>query len=927
MNERDLFGFSFNNVPLFDEMYERFLSDPKSVDPSWQKLFRELDSVISQPNSTKEVIVQTIPQFDKEIPKDIRIYRLINAYRRYGHLYANVNPIAVTKIPLPSQLSLQEFGFQESDLSENFPTCGLLDPPEATLGQILLVLQRIYCGSFSIEYMDLDLPDMEKWIQSKIEPIESEPNLSIEQKQMILQYLNKSELFEMFLHTKYVGQKRFSLEGAETLIPILAFIIEIGASLGADEFVMGMAHRGRLNVLSNILEKSYTDIFSEFEENYLPDSFEGSGDVKYHKGFHSEISTSAGHRVQIFLAANPSHLESVDPVVEGEAKAKQLSLGENRVLPLLIHGDGAISGQGVVYETMQLCNLEGYKTNGTMHIVINNQIGFTTLPEEGRSTRYCTDIAKSFGCPVIHVNTEDPEACIFATILATELRHKFQKDVFLDLVCYRKYGHNESDEPAFTQPLEYQVIRQKKTVREIYRDHLIQEGIVEKYMAEKLEIEFKKALNDALRGSKLRIEDLAKKGTPSLAPKQLKELFSPVSTRVSRDEMQKIAEQCCTVPDSLILHKKLYHLLEERMEMAKGNKPFDWGMAEMMAYATLLWQGVDIRLSGQDSGRGTFSHRHLQWISQKTDEKYFPLSHLKRGQGRCDILNSPLSEFASVGFEFGYSMARPDALVLWEAQFGDFCNGAQIVIDQFISTSEQKWGTPSNLVLLLPHGYEGQGPEHSSARMERFLLLAGDENMLICNPTTPAQFFHLLRRQVLKKFYKPSIVFTPKGLLRHSLCISSLDDFTKDSFQEILDDPAPPKNPARIAFCSGRIFYDLFIEREKMQGKNVILIRMEQLYPLHMEEIKKMISKYKGIKEYIWVQEEPKNMGAWSYIQMQLESLLPTGMKLKYIGRDTSASPATGYHALHRREHAAILKQIFPIEEEPNLDIRHFQSV
>lgn len=922
MDRKNSIDAGFNNISFYEEMFWQYQKDPKSVDRSWKELFSHLDGhkidlQLIEPQSHK------FPIIAQDTPGDIRIYHLIEAYRKYGHLMANINPIATWQIEQPKQLELQALGFQEEELNHFFPTCGLMDQPTAPLSEIIQTLQTIYCGSIGIEYVGSNGGEMELWLQSKIEPNHFQANLSIEQKQLILHYLNKSEIFEVFLHTKYVGQKRFSLEGEETLIPILAFIINQGSDLGVNDFVIGMAHRGRLNVLCNILDKSYVDVFSEFEESYIPDSIEGSGDVKYHKGFYSQIRTDTGHDVRIYLTPNPSHLESVDPVVEGQTKAKQVEIGEGgeaKVMPILIHGDAAISGQGVVYETMQFGNLAGFQTGGTVHIVINNQIGFTTLPSEGRSTRYCTDIAKAFGAPVFHVNAEDPEACVSVTLLALELRQKFHRDVFIDIVGYRKYGHNESDEPAFTQPLEYQLIRKKQPIRDLYRDQLIQQGVVEKHVAETLETEFKEALNEALKGSKLKLESSAKKTVEEKKPMQ-GNLFQPVNTGVPVSELQKIGERCCSVPEKLVVHKKLQGLLEERLQMARGEKPIDWGMGEILAYASLLWEGRSVRLSGQDCGRGTFSHRHALWMAQNTEQKYFPLSHLKQGQGRCDVLNSPLSEYAALGFEFGYSMANPEVLVLWEAQFGDFCNGAQIIIDQYLSTSEQKWGVKSSLVLLLPHGYEGQGPEHSSARIERFLALAGQENMYICNATTPAQFFHLLRRQLLGKVYKPLILFTPKGLLRHSLCVSSLEELEKDTFEEVIDDPISPKQPARLVFCSGRIFYDLMIEREKMENKHIAIIRIEQLYPLHLERIQQLLAKYETVEEYLWVQEEPRNMGAWDFIHHHVEHLLPKGKRIRYVGRERSASPAGGSLALHRKQHAAMMKEIFPIEEQPDTNL------
>lgn len=737
---------SLDNRKLTEEVYAQFVSDPSSVDPSWQQYFRQL--------GTQKRVEKT-----KQEKNDLRIFNLINAYRSYGHLLAKINPIAIAPPEEPSVLNPATYGLFAEDLSRIYSTYGLLEKEDATLSEILATLKSIYCNKIGVEFMGLQRPEIEEWLQNNLERNHFQVHLSIEQKRMILQLLNKSELFEVFLHTKYTGQKRFSIEGGETLIPILEAIIETGASFGGEDFFIGMAHRGRINTLTNILKKSFAEVFSEFEEGYIPDSFEGSGDVKYHKGFTSESFSIHGHKVSVVLAPNPSHLEAVDPVVEGQVKAKQALLNDpnaiNKIVPILVHGDAAIAGQGVIYETLQLYRLKGYSTGGTIHVVINNQIGFTTLPGDGRSTYYCTDIARAFGAPVFHVNAEDPEGCIYAANLAMELRQKFHCDVFIDLNCYRKYGHNETDEPAFTQPLEYQIIRKKRPIREIYRDDLIHQGILEKEMAESLEEEFKNALQKALIEAKKpqKHNPIASSASPFYKPQE--DLFQIIETGVPQKTLQSLAERFCSVPEGFSIHPKLLNLLQERLEMVhlgEDVKPVDWGMGETLAYASLLEGGTRIRISGQDSCRGTFSHRHGVWVDQRAEKTYFPLQHLEQKQGIFELINSPLSEFAVVGFEYGYSIANPDSLVIWEAQFGDFCNGAQVIIDQFISSAEQKWGQKSGLVLFLPHGYEGQGPEHSSARMERFLSLAGNDNLLIANPSTPAQLFHLLRRQVLSPY-------------------------------------------------------------------------------------------------------------------------------------------------------------------------------
>lgn len=859
MSEK-LIDIARGNPALVKALYENYQKDPASVDSAWIDVFKTLELVPVQEETTGN------------------IQALVDAYRRYGYLAASLNPLEEKKEE-PVQLR-----FRQEELSKE-------------VAETIAALKRNYAGRIGFEYKGRGNLELEKWLEHRIEQKGLQIELKPEKKQMIFQQLNKSELFESYIHTRFPGQKRFSLEGAETLIPMLSEMIEKGVIFGWDEFVLGMTHRGRLNVLANILNKSYTEVFSEFDEGYFPDSFEGTGDVKYHKGFLSEGILIQGREVRISLTPNPSHLESVDPVVEGQVKARQIQkndIHQEKVVPILTHGDAAIAGQGVVYETLQLSQLKGYSTGGTIHIVINNQIGFTTTPEDARSTRFCTDIAQSFSIPVLHVNAEDPEACVFAAELAVEMRHLFHTDVFIELICYRKYGHNEADEPAFTQPLEYQQIRSKKSIRDLYREQLIQEGIM---MAEGAETEFKKVLQEANKAVTTSERDVSYK--------RPQDFFDPVATGVSKRELQKIAGRACAIPDEVSPHPKLRQLYQERLKMVMHDGAvLDWGMGEILAFASLLWEGVHVRLSGQDSERGTFSHRHVLLVDQQKEFSYYPLSHLKEGQGRADMLNSPLSEFAVLGFEYGYNIAYLDALVLWEAQFGDFSNAAQVIIDQYIASAEVKWGQKSTLVLLLPHGYEGQGPEHSSARLERYLSLAANDNMYICNPSTPAQYFHLLRRQVLGKIKKPLICLTPKSLLRSSSCVSPLSDFEKGSFEEILDDPEKPLDATRLVFCSGKIFYELQQHKEK----GVSIIRLEQVYPLHQEKLKNLIQQYKKATSFVWAQEEPANMGAWEHVRRPIESLL--NAPLKYAGREESASVAAGSYVLHKKELTALLKAV-----------------
>jgi 2-oxoglutarate dehydrogenase E1 component len=941
------------NVQVAEEMYEQYRFNPDAVDKQWREFFEECDT-LSYESLTPSPDEKDAKAYNKEardlplesgeeaspilheveIHSDIRIFNLIHAYREYGYSAAQVNPIE-TRDPEPSQLSLHSLGFSEDELPYHFPTCGFLREERATLADIISVLKEIYCRDVGVEYMDMGNPELEAWLQQQVEPTRFAVSLTIEQKQMIFQQLNKSELFESFLHTKYAGQKRFSLEGSETLIPILMSIIEYGSEKGVVECVIGMAHRGRLNVLSNILNKSYGDIFSEFEENYIPNTFEGSGDVKYHKGYSSRIKTEKGKELQVILVDNPSHLESVNTVVEGVTKALQEKSkkndAESMYLPILIHGDASIAGQGVVYETLQLQKLKGYSTGGTIHIVVNNHIGFTTLSKESRSTSSCTDISRAFSAPVFHVNAEKPESCIYAMNLALDIRQRFHCDVFINLNCYRKYGHNESDEPAYTQPVEYTMIRQKTPIREMYRDHLIHSGVLEKYMAEVLEKEFKAALKSALTGvrSPKGEGDSALLLPPDGSVAAQAFIFKPVKTGVQGKTLKAIAERFCRIPEKFNIHKKLGKIVEKRRAMVSGDikkKTIDWGMAEHLAYGSLLVQGHDVRISGQDSCRGTFSHRHAVWFDQLDARRYVPLKRLKKEQGNFEICNSPLSEFGVLGFEYGYSTVPPKALVIWEAQFGDFANGAQVIIDQYISSAEQKWGKRSHLVMLLPHGYEGQGPEHSSARIERYLQLVGDHNMFVVNPSTPAQLFHLLRRHVLADYEKPLVIFTPKGLLRHPRCLSSVKECVSGHFYEILDDEMPTDEVTRLVLCSGRIYYDLVAERDKRDVENIAIVRIEQLYPLHAEYLKKIISRYTGLVECFWVQEEPSNMGAWSYIAPRLKALISDHVKIRYVGRQQSASPAVGAYSVHQKEYTKLINNVF-IKSQQQLFEMSYESL
>ncbi len=895
--------------PLLDELYQQFLKDPLSVDSSWRYFFSGLEL-----GSSKERDGQSQP-FEG-------VVRLIDAYRRYGHLKAKTNPLSTEVHPV-AQLQLQTYGFSEADLNRQVPTFQVMEEEQATLGELVDRLEATYCQTMGVEFMGLISPEFEQWMQEKLEPCRGQPSLTSDDKKQILEHLSKSEVFEAFLHTKYTGQKRFSIEGAETLIPMLQAMLAAGAEHGVEEFVFGMAHRGRLNVLSNLMRKSYGQIFCEFEKGYLPHETEGVSDVKYHKGYTSKVTLANGQEMRLVLSANPSHLESVNPVVQGQVAARQLYQGDQerkKIVGVQVHGDAAIAGQGVVYETQQFSNIKEYSTGGTIHIVLNNHLGFTALPQESRSTRYCTDIAKTFGHPVFHVNAEDPERCIYAMKLAMEIRQQFGIDVFIDLSCYRKYGHNESDEPMFTQPWHYQEIAQKKTVREIYQEQLIQQGAIDRQLAEQSEKSFKEALQKDLDT----IEQF-KASPPSGEREALwqeyesfpseEHVLSPVATAVPEDLLQKIGQKICHIPEDLNLHRKLKRLVGEREKMLQAKhdeEVIDWGMAEHLALGSLLEEGVHVRIAGQDSQRGTFSHRQAAWIDQQDQHSYIPLSKCAKNNP-LQILNSSLSEEAALGFEIGYSMAWPQSLVVWEAQFGDFANGAQNMIDEYVVSSEQKWGVCSGLVMLLPHGYEGQGPDHSSARLERFLQQAADLNIFVANPSTPAQLFHLLRRQVQMKFRKPLIVMSPKMLLRYPACRSSRASLSQGGFEEILVSGSKNTDARKVALVSGKMYYSLQAEAEKRGWKPFPCLRVEQLYPLHKQKLQNALAQYPNLEQLVWIQEEPKNMGAWSYIADELEEAL--GRKPLFVGSPKSASPAVGTHAAYEQRMKSIFDQFEQVIE------------
>ncbi len=904
------------NLAVIEAAYEAWQRNPDSVDATWRAFFQGFTLGTSGGFGAPAVAgVRIVDSY-----KQAQVGRLINAHRSHGHLQAHLDPLGEPP-PADPKLSPAHFGLDESDLVESFTLTNFKGGGQMKLQDILAALRQTYCGRIGVEYMHVQDHAAREWLQERMERTNNQPNFTREQKIRILRRLQKAELFEKFLHTKYVGQKRFSGEGAETFIAAIDALVEKCPELGVDEIVMGMAHRGRLNVLTSILRKPFEVLFEQFSENYIPESVGGDGDVKYHLGYEAVLETSSGRKVEVRLAANPSHLEIVNPVVEGKARARQRVRGDmterRSVLPFLIHGDAAFAGQGVVAETLNFSQLPGYRTGGTVHLVINNQIGFTTQPAEARSTRYCTDVAKMIEAPVFHVNGDDAEAVCMLAQLALEFRVNFKRDVVIDMYCYRKHGHNESDEPAFTQPTLYRKIAVHPQVSALLTARLIKEGTITQAEADAIKAEYTAALEANFEKTKAR--ERARSAQQSLAIEESKfrgstAVFQPgyshvaVPTGVSPAMIDHVVAGLTTVPANFRLNPKIKRFLEHRVQAHKEGGPIDWGFAEALAFGTLMLEGIPIRLSGQDCERGTFSHRHAALYDTENRSRYVPLQHLAPDQAVFCVYNSLLSEAGVLGFDYGYSMDYPRMLCIWEAQFGDFANGAQVVIDQFIASGESKWQRATGLVLLLPHGYEGQGSEHSSARLERFLQLCAEGNMQVANITSPANFFHLLRRQMKRDFRKPLVVMSPKSLLRHPAATSRLEEFTTGSFQEVLDDPARPPKAERVIFCSGKVYYDLcdFRERNKLGG--VAIVRLEQLYPFHRNRLAELIDGYTGAR-FVWCQEEPQNMGAWNYLASLLTDLL--GFAPAYAGREAAASPAVGALALHKFELAALLQDAF----------------
>ncbi|MFA9196759.1 MAG: 2-oxoglutarate dehydrogenase E1 component [Aliarcobacter sp.] len=901
------------NGAFLEELHESWKTDPTSVDPTWRAFFEgfELGCQLRPPlrsGSTPLPNSASSPEFGNVLPQ-ARIYNLLFAYRALGHTLAHLDPLGLTPEANPD-LSLATFRFTEADLDSVFDSGTLSGGGPRTLRDILAFLKQTYCDHIGVEFMHIMNFTIRRWLRDRMERNHNQPTLTPAQQRRILEKVISAESLERFLHTRYVGQKRFSLEGGETLIAVLDSLLEACPEAGVEEVVIGMAHRGRLNVLVNTLGKSRRKLFTEFHENYVPQTVLGGGDVKYHLGYENEVTTSSGKKILLSLAPNPSHLEAVDPVVEGKARARQRlrqdTVKREKVIPVLIHGDGAFIGQGIVAETLNLSRLEGYRTGGTIHIIVNNQIAFTTIPEDSRSTRYCTAPGKSLGLPIFHINGDDPLAAASVIQLALEFRQRFHEDIILDLIGYRRHGHNEGDEPSFTQPTLYSEIDAHPPVSRLLSRKLLDAGIITEEEIQKIRSQIDIVSEEALRESRAAVANFKPQLHPPLS---CPALLQEVPTGVPAPRLAQLGTSISHIPADFQINTKIRKLLDTRLAMASGKVPLDWGCAEHLAFASLLTSGVPIRLSGQDSRRGTFSHRHSSVYDLRTRARYIPLKNLAKNQASFCVYNSPLSEAAVLGFDYGYSLDCPDMLVLWEAQFGDFANGAQTQIDQYISSSESKWGTTSRLTLLLPHGYHGQGPEHSSARLERFLQLCAEDNMAVTYPTTPANYFHLLRRQALRKIIKPLIVMTPKGLLRDARATSPLTDLTRGAFQEILPDPTQPKNASRVILCSGKVFYDLADYREKNKIRDTAILRLEQIYPLHEKKLLALLGAQSPNAELVWCQEESENMGAWSHLALRLQNL--TKRTIRYAGRAASSSPATGSLAIHLLEQDQLVRQAF----------------
>ena len=898
--------YSFLNTAhtaYFAELYDQYLINPESVEPSWRAFFQGFEFGIDKAEKGEIHVPENIL-------KEFKVVKLINGYRTRGHLFTNTNPVRERRTYTPN-LDLQNFELSEGDLNEEFDAGEIIGIGRNSLENIIIHLERIYCTSIGIEYMYIRTPERIKWIQDYLNKNDNTPELPKDDKKHILKKLIQANNFESFLHKKYVGQKRFSLEGGESLIPALDSIIELAAEKGVKEFVFGMAHRGRLNTLSNIFGKPAREIFSEFDgKDYEDQVFDG--DVKYHLGWTSKRKSDKGHGIYLNIAPNPSHLESVGPVVAGITRAKQDKYFEDskeNVLPVIIHGDAAIAAQGVVYEVVQMERLKGYSTQGTIHIVVNNQVGFTTNYIDGRSSTYCTDVGKVNLCPILHVNSDDVEAVVHASRFALEYRMKFKRDVFIDLLGYRKYGHNEGDEPRFTQPKLYKTISKHPNIKDIYSKKLIEQKIISQNEFLEMEKNYLSSLDTDLIDSKtdenVVITPFMEHEWVGLSSVKDNKMLDDYDTRISEKDLDQIVKSVYDLDNFDLFIKKVSKLMQERNKMYNNDR-IDWGIAENLAYGSLLKESYNVRISGQDVERGTFSHRHAILKKELTEENFIPLNNINKFQGKFEIYNSLLSEYAVMGFEYGYALSNPNTLTIWEAQFGDFSNGAQIMIDQYLSAAEDKWKIQNGLVLMLPHGYEGQGAEHSSARMERYLQLCAKDNMYVANCTTPSNLFHILRRQMVSTFRKPLVLFTPKSLLRHPKVISTKKDLYDGKFLPVIEDDISQKNIKSLVFCSGKFYYDLIDYREKNQISNVAIVRIEQLFPLPEKEIKNIISKYNP-SEIVWAQEEPRNMGSWGHLLVHLD----IAKTFRVASRRFYGSPASGSPARFKRRHLEVIEYVF----------------
>ena len=918
------------NADFLEGLYEQYLRDPASIDARWRGYFErmappaagerphgpiqaEIAERARAPRALPAAAPASVPAGADNAAKQAAVSRLIQIWTNRGHLIAKVDPLGLTVRPRPRVLDLGYFGLSDRDLDTEFFTGSRNGavPKREKLRDILSQLEFIYAGPIGAEFAHVSDSEERLWLQDQFQSGRLTGQFSLEERRNILWQLTAAEGLERYLHTKYVGQKRFSLEGGESFVALLDDLVQSSGAAGIEEAVIGMAHRGRLNVLVNLLGKSPSILFSEFEGSYDLSHLKGSGDVKYHKGFSADLRTASGN-VHTVLAFNPSHLEVVNPVVEGSVRARQERRGDEkgqRVLPILVHGDAAFAGQGVVMETMQLSQARGYYTGGTVHLVINNQVGFTTSnPQDTRSTIYSSDVAKMLEAPIFHVNADDPEAVVFVSRLALKYRMQFRKDVVIDLVCYRRHGHNEADEPAATQPVMYRVIRQHPTARKLYADQLIAAGLITESDAAAMMEQYRTGLDEGRPQARASLGMIGNKYTVDWTPYAQIDWTERIQSGVEVRRLRSLGERATAFPDGFSLHPRVAQMMLNRKKMIAGEMPLDWGCAETLAYAALIEDGFSVRISGQDSGRGTFFHRHAVLHDQNSDNTYIPLQHIADHQPRVQVIDSVLSEEAVMGFEYGYSTTEPNALVVWEGQYGDFANGAQVIIDQFISSGEAKWERFCGLTLFLPHGYEGAGPEHSSARLERFLQLCAEWNMQVCVPSTPAQMFHMLRRQMLQPFRKPLIVMAPKSLLRHEMSVSALEDLTRGSFARVIDetDELAPAQVRRLVFCSGKVYFDLLKARRKDGIRDVALVRIEQLYPFPSEEYEATLNRYPNAREIVWCQEEPQNQGAWYQIRHRLQELLGARRQVLYAGRAPAAAPATGIAKIHDAEQHAL---------------------